>query len=128
MRFARCYRAILWEPMISTTAKAVYGALKCYADDKKGKCWPSRPTLAKDLKCSVRTVGDALNELRYWGVVCWEKGFSGKANTYLFTDERAAAAIERGEGPKLPYDPLLELPPNENHSTSAAFEQPRKTA
>lgn len=125
MRYAKIYRGIAWEGRISPNAKAVYMALAQYAN-KFRQCWPSREKLMRDAGFSNRLLTRALNELRDWGVVTWEKGFSGKPNLYTLTDEIAAAKIERGEVLRVSTQEVLRVSTNENHRKGSANEDPAK--
>lgn len=117
MRYAKIYRAIAWEGRISPEGKAVYIALAQYAN-KFRRCWPARKLLIKDVGRSNAIINRALNELRSWGIVEWEKGFSGRANVYTLHDERIAALIERGVDTRLSTGSDTRLSTNENHSNS----------
>ena len=56
---------------------ALFVALQWYADSD-GFCWPSHPTLARDLQSSRRTVQRTLNQLREMGLVSWEERHDAK--------------------------------------------------
>ena len=53
---------------------------------KKGSCWPSIPTIAKDLKLSESTTRRALNDLRIAGLVETEQRYreNGGNSSLLF--------------------------------------------
>lgn len=53
---------------------------------KKATCWPSIPTIAKDLKLSESTTRRALNDLRKAGLVKTEQRYreNGGSSSLLF--------------------------------------------
>ena len=53
---------------------------------KKGNCWPSIPTIAKDLKLSESTTRRALNDLRKAGLIETEQRYreNGGNSSQLF--------------------------------------------
>lgn len=58
--------------LLSWRARLVYIALASRADDS-GRCWPSRGTIATDAGISVRSVQEALNELRSADKISWSQ-------------------------------------------------------
>jgi hypothetical protein len=92
----------LWDLPITLYAKAVYLALRRFADSD-GECWPHVKTIAEKLGCSDRRVADALKELLAVGLLTYESGkLQGHYNTYrvykvndVFADEYAPHA-DRG--------------------------------
>lgn len=81
---------------------AVYTALAAYAD-KDRRCYPQHSTIAKDAKCSPRSVQRALNALQDKGVLTWKKGFfdpkTGKSapNNYILAT--MPKAIDKSDRP-----------------------------
>lgn len=43
--------------------------------NKEGICWPSIPTIARDLKLSESTIRRAIKDLRKTGLVCTEQRY-----------------------------------------------------
>jgi len=64
--YGRTPRALLRDGAISARAKSAYAVLDDYADTE-GKAFPSRPTLARSLGCSVDSVDRAIAELETSG-------------------------------------------------------------
>jgi hypothetical protein len=71
--FARTKCALL--PMwvfsrgLSSTAIHLYGWLAVKYSNAERECWPSQATLADDLRWSIRTIGNAIKELRDAGAI-----------------------------------------------------------
>lgn len=63
--------AVLEDPEISTTAKAVYALLAGYTSAHDHSSVPSRGRLARSLKVNIKTVDRAREELRAHGVLTW---------------------------------------------------------
>ena len=124
MRFAKCYTAIMRCPDLSLSAKVVYACLKTYTSEKDHTAWPAQKTIAKQNGIGERGVRKALRELWCWEILQWNSGYSGRANIYYLTDQKGAARIARGDGPMVPPDPRLMVPPKETHSNGALQEEP----
>jgi hypothetical protein len=147
MKWTKLYTDILREPLLTAYAKTVYAAIKSYAD-KSGKCWPSKALIALDTGFDERTITTAIYELWFFGVLTWNSGHDGKANTYFFNDETAASRILHHKAPKvsfktafdankkaanlhektggdtpldLPYPTLRDLPTKKNHRRASRF-------
>ena len=65
--------------------------------NKDGKCWPSIPTIAKDLKCSRSTVERAIRDLRNLGFVETKQRyrFNGSCSSLEFKLPRIAKEKQR---------------------------------
>lgn len=111
--FVALYRTIIRHPGLSTTAKAVYAAVKSYAD-ANGYCYPPRWRIAANCGIkSLKTLQDALNELKEFGVLFWSKGSAGRANEYHLTDKQCHYRLikEEAEGQILAYAQVQKLHP-----------------
>ena len=64
----------LYSSDVSSKAVAVFLYLLDHAN-KQGKCWPSIPTIAEDLKISESTVRRAAKELKRAGLLQTEQRF-----------------------------------------------------
>ena len=67
----------LYRMDLSHRAVSVYTYLFDRAN-KNGECWPSIPTIAKDLKISSSTVRRALKDLRKEGLIETEQRYRAK--------------------------------------------------
>ena len=79
--FAQLPRPVLRAKGLSPKAKLVYAALLDYAW-QAGSCFPGQQRLADDLDVSIDTVQRALQELRDFGLVAWERRGLTKPNIY----------------------------------------------
>ena len=78
-------RRIIYRQDLPHRAVAVYMYLDDRAD-KDGTCFPSIPTIARDLKLSVSTVKRALSDLKKAGLISAEQRFreNGAKSSLLF--------------------------------------------
>ena len=67
---------------VSSTAFKLYAALARYADNHTHRAFPSRETLAERLKCSVKTVERAVQELETAGAIRKESRGRYQSNVY----------------------------------------------
>ncbi len=79
--FAQLPRPVLRAKGLSPKAKLVYAALLDYAW-QAGSCFPGQQRLADDLDVSIDTVQRALQELRDFQLVAWERRGLTKPNIY----------------------------------------------
>src|SRR5215213_10666933 len=79
--FAQVLRPVLRARGLSPKAKLVYAALLDYAW-QAGSCFPGQQRLAADLDVSVDTVQRALQELKDFRLVDWERRGLTKPNVY----------------------------------------------
>ncbi len=79
--FAQLPRPVLRAKGLSPKAKLVYAALLDYAW-QAGSCFPGQQRLADDLDVSIDTVQRALQELRDFQLVDWERRGLTKPNIY----------------------------------------------
>jgi len=79
--FAQVPRPVLRAKGLSPKAKLVYAALLDYAW-QAGSCFPGQQRLADDLDVSLDTVQRALQELRAFQLVAWERRGLTKPNIY----------------------------------------------
>jgi len=94
---------------VSAAAQALYMWL-CFFANQDGECFPSRPTLAEKLNCSVRSVDEYFKELEGVGLATKEARFRDGAqtsNVYRLPLYGLNAATGR-ENPALP--PAQKLP------------------
>jgi hypothetical protein len=71
VKFTRILKMIEFQRLdISAELIPTYCALADYSN-KKGYCWPKMETLAKTLKCSVRTIQRHIKELAEKGLNAW---------------------------------------------------------
>ena len=64
---------ILRKPDLSLGAKALYGALMSYADNRTKLAFPGQERVAADLGCTVRTVYKYMKELEESGILSVER-------------------------------------------------------
>lgn len=113
-RFVKAYPRILRHPDLSMTAKCVYLVVKSYAN-AKGEAFPARWRIAANCGIgSMRTLTRALNELKAFGVLFWNKGYSGRANTYQLTDLQCHYRLVKAEVQKVTYSQVLKVPTKKN--------------
>lgn len=100
---------------LSDRAVRLYAVLASYADNRTGRAFPSRATLAKRLRCSVGTVDRALAELVASEAVTKQARTSdgGSQTSNLYVVRRGAPPVTRGgptgdEGGASPVGPELE--------------------
>lgn len=81
--------SFLFKEDLPHRAVAVYMYLDGRAN-KQGQCWPSIPTIARELKLSVSTVKRALHDLENTGHLCREQRYreSGGKSSLLYTLKR----------------------------------------
>ncbi len=79
--FAQVPRPVLRAKGLSPKAKLVYASLLDYAW-QAGSCFPGQQRLASDLDVSLDTVQRALQELRAFQLVDWERRGLTKPNIY----------------------------------------------
>jgi biotin operon repressor len=82
---------------ISSTAFRLYAVLAKYADNQTHQAFPSRETLADRLKCSVKTVERAVQELEAAGAI--RKESRGRYHSTLYT-----LVMSRPRGQKCPNE------------------------
>lgn len=122
--FVLLYRSIIRHPDLSCTAKAVYAAVKSYAD-ANGYCYPPRWRLAANCGIkSLKTLDTALEELKQFGILFWSKGSAGRANEYHLTDKQCHYKLKREEVQKLRYAEVQKLLPKNIHLPSTLQETP----
>jgi DNA-binding transcriptional regulator YhcF (GntR family) len=85
---------------ISAVAVRVYGALRRFADNTTGECFPSRKTLAMRCRISIRTLDSSLNELELFGAIKVTKrqrvGGSWQSNLYtVYTSAPNPQALQQ---------------------------------
>lgn len=78
------------ESPLSDRAVRLYAYLARKADNETGQCWPSRPTMAKVLGCSVDTLDRAVAELVSAGAVTKgeRRDAKGEQTSNLYTVRR----------------------------------------
>lgn len=64
---------VLRDPDLSLGAKALYGALMTYADNRTKLAFPGQERVAADLGCTVRTVYKYMKELEESGILSVER-------------------------------------------------------
>lgn len=69
---------------LSTNEIAVYTTLIIFANNKTGKCFPSRKVIAERVNLSVRSVARIISQLKERGLIEIKTGTNGKSNEYLF--------------------------------------------
>ena len=69
---------------LSTNEIAVYTTLIVFANNKTGKCYPSRKVIADRVNLSVRSVARIIAQLKERGLIEVKKGTNGKSNEYMF--------------------------------------------
>ena len=69
---------------LSTNEIAVYTTLVIFANNKTGKCYPSRKVIADRVNLSVRSVARIIAQLKERGLIEVKKGTNGKSNEYMF--------------------------------------------
>lgn len=88
---------VIMDPMISTTAKAVYCVLAVHRNSETGNCFPSVETMAKGLGLSTRTVRRCLDELEQAHVIRRDKRFrEGRQTTNQYVLIDAVARRTKG--------------------------------
>lgn len=100
------------------TAQAIYMWLCAYANETDS-CYPSRATLAKDARCSDRTVDEMLELLLEKGLI---KKKGRKEGDRQLSNLYTVMIVDRGEGGSLPPSrtfapPAKEVRTNSNHLT-----------
>lgn len=86
IKFTRILKMIEFQRLdISAELIPTYCALADYSN-KKGYCWPKMETLAKTLKCSVRTIQRHIKELAEKGLIeiVKRRRIKGKLSSYLY--------------------------------------------
>jgi DNA-binding transcriptional MocR family regulator len=86
VKFTRILKMVQFNQLdISTELIPTYCCLADYAN-KKGYCYPSMETLARTLKCSVRTIQRHVKELAEKGLIeiVKRRRIKGKLSTYLY--------------------------------------------
>lgn len=69
---------------LSPNEIAVYTVLVIFANNKNGKCYPSRKVIADRVNLSTRTVSRVISQLKDKGLIEVVSGINGKTNEYLF--------------------------------------------
>lgn len=102
---------------LSDAALRLYAVMAKYADNSSGKAWPSRGTLAKDMRKSEKTVDRAIKELVQAGALRVSRRYDPETREYrsnLYTLITAKPAIEEGVAspvsPPTPKDVPLTRP------------------
>ena len=72
---------VMRDPLLTCTARVLYGLLLSYAWQEK-ECWPGQDLLAGELGCSSDTVGRTLKELKSRKLITWKRPGQGKPNVY----------------------------------------------
>lgn len=72
---------VMLDPLIGTTAKAVYAAISTHRNTGTGDCFPSIETIATGLAISRRTVQRCLDELETHHVIRRDKRFRDNRQT-----------------------------------------------
>jgi hypothetical protein len=78
--FARVPLWLVRHADVGDRAVRLYATLAGYADNKTGKCWPSRTSLAADLRCSTDSIDRAAKELIQAGGVTVQHRFDADGN------------------------------------------------
>jgi len=90
--FTQIPNVVLRNPELTATAIRLYALLLSYAW-QTGSCFPGEDMLAVEMGVTSRTVRNALNELREYKLITWERRGLGKVNIYY---------IERLDGQYVP--------------------------
>lgn len=108
------------ESDISNRAKVVYGVL-CGFADSEGKCYPSRSTIAKRAKCSIKSVDRSIKELEGISAIKVRRSKkadgSNEVNNYFLNRVEPDATVIIDATPTAPKSPTIppEQSPKENH-------------
>jgi predicted transcriptional regulator len=100
IKFTRILKMIEFQRLdISAELIPTYCALADYSN-KKGYCWPKMETLAKTLKCSVRTIQRHIKELVEKGLIeiVKRRRIKGKLSSYLYKIVHIAQMASTGHG------------------------------
>lgn len=101
------------------TAQAIYMWLCSYANETDN-CYPSRATLAKDARCSDRTVDEMLELLLEKGLI---KKKGRKEGERQLSNLYTVMIVERGEGGSLPPSRTFATPAKEVRTNSNQLTQ-----
>jgi DNA-binding transcriptional MocR family regulator len=88
---------------VSPEVVPTYCAYADYANNKTGLCWPSQETLARTLRCSVKTIQRHTKELVQKGLIeiVERKRIKGRFSTYVYKIVHIAQLATRGHGSRL---------------------------
>jgi len=96
---------------ISAVAVRTYATLRRYADNTTGECFPSRKTLAMKVRCSIKTLDNAIHELEEFGAIqaTRRRRESGNwtSNLYVvYTSAPAKGVAQKTTLPSAKNDPM----------------------
>lgn len=98
-QFVMIPNRVIFDPCLSSIDVRVYGCLRAHrTEKKKNSVFPSKSTLAKMLDCSVATIERAIKRLVQQGHLSYEKGFTGRSNTYQFKEYSLTGHTLKNEG------------------------------
>lgn len=83
--FAQIENCVLRNPLISRTARLVYGVLVS-CSFQKDSCFPGQERIAAEVGVSTRVIRDALNELRGIGLISWKQTGLNLPNLYYIEE------------------------------------------
>jgi DNA-binding transcriptional MocR family regulator len=88
---------------VSPEVVPTYCAYADYANNKTGKCYPSQETLARTLRCSVKTIQRHTKELVQKGLIeiVERKRIKGRFSTYVYKVVHIAQLATSGHGSRL---------------------------
>jgi len=80
---------------VTDRAHRVYSCLLSYKNRRTGQCNPQRSTIAKKLRCSVRSVSRCLTELRQAGWISSKQTLHGQKYEFYVPDCKAGKPLKR---------------------------------
>jgi DNA-binding MarR family transcriptional regulator len=82
-RFGRVAYAVLKDPSLTMSEKAMYSYLACYIGQNTDSCWPSEHLMAAELNVSASTIKRLIKSLKAKQIITRTPGGSHK--TYVTT-------------------------------------------